>query len=95
MIVTSQPNPISALIQILFLICVVLGWVSSNLILFFEAYFSKNYKVDHIFIKKMKTFLIDTCPNTSKIDSFNGLLFKRCQERVFFAIDIVNLTCFN
>ena len=39
----------------------------------------------------MEGSLVHTCPNTSKIDPFNGTLFKRWQEIVFSAIDVVNL----
>ena len=39
----------------------------------------------------MKASLVHTHPDTSKIDPFNGTFFKRWQERVFFAIDLVNL----
>ncbi|KAL6314329.1 hypothetical protein AAG906_019031 [Vitis piasezkii] len=39
----------------------------------------------------MEASLVHTCPDTSKIDPFNGTLFKRWQERVFSAIDVVNL----
>ena len=39
----------------------------------------------------MKTSLVHTCLDTSKIDPFNGTFFKRWQERVYYAIDVVNL----
>ena len=39
----------------------------------------------------MEASLVHTHPDTSKIDPFNGTFFKRWQERVFFAIDVVNL----
>ena len=39
----------------------------------------------------MATFLVYTHPDTSKIDHFNGKFFKRWQERVYYAIDVVNL----
>lgn len=39
----------------------------------------------------METSLVHIHPNTSKIDSFDGILFKRRQKNVFFAMDIVNL----
>ena len=39
----------------------------------------------------MEAFLIHTRPDTSKIDPFNGTCFKRWQERVFSALDVVNL----
>ena len=39
----------------------------------------------------METSLVHTHPNTSKIDPFNGTFFKRWQERVYSAIDVVNL----
>ena len=39
----------------------------------------------------MEASLVHTLPDTSKIDPFNGTFFKRWQERVFFAIDVVNL----
>ena len=39
----------------------------------------------------MEASLIHTYPDTSKIDLFNGSLFKRWQERVFFVIDVVDL----
>ena len=39
----------------------------------------------------METSLVHTHPDTSKIDHFNGTFFKRWQERVYFAIDVVNL----
>ena len=39
----------------------------------------------------METSLVHTRPNTSKIDPFNGTFFKRWQERVYSAIDVVNL----
>ena len=39
----------------------------------------------------MEASLVHTHLNTSKIDPFNGTFFKRWQERVFFAIDVVNL----
>ena len=38
----------------------------------------------------MEASLVHTCPDTSKIDSFNGTFFKRQQEMVFLAIDVVN-----
>ena len=39
----------------------------------------------------MKTTLVHTRPDTSKIDPFNGTFFKRRQERVYSIIDVVNL----
>ena len=39
----------------------------------------------------MEASLVHTRPNTSKIDPFNKTFFKRWQERVFSAIDVVNL----
>ena len=39
----------------------------------------------------MEASLVHTHLDTSKIDPFNGTFFKRWQERVFFAIDVVNL----
>ena len=39
----------------------------------------------------MEISLVHTHPNTSKIDPFNGTLFKRWKERVYSAIDVVNL----
>ena len=39
----------------------------------------------------MEAYLVHTRPDTSKIDPFNGTFFKRWQERVFSAIDVVNL----
>ena len=39
----------------------------------------------------METSLVHTRPDTSKIDPFNGTFFKRWQERVYSAIDVVNL----
>ena len=39
----------------------------------------------------METSLVHTHPNTSKIDPFNGTFFKRWQETVYSAIDVVNL----
>ncbi|RVW47108.1 Retrovirus-related Pol polyprotein from transposon TNT 1-94 [Vitis vinifera] len=39
----------------------------------------------------MEASLVHTCPDTSKIDPFNGTFFKRWQERVFSIIDVVNL----
>ena len=39
----------------------------------------------------MKTSLVHTRPDTSKIDPFNGTFFKIWQERVYSAIDAVNL----
>ena len=39
----------------------------------------------------METSLVHTRPNTSKIDPFNRTFFKRLQERVYSAIDVVNL----
>ena len=39
----------------------------------------------------MEASLIHTRPNTSKIDPFNGTFFKRWQENVLSAIDVVNL----
>ena len=39
----------------------------------------------------MEASLVHTRPDTSKIDPFNGTFFKRWQERVFSAIDVVNL----
>ena len=39
----------------------------------------------------METSLLHTRPITSKIDPFNGTFFKRWQERVYYAIDVVNL----
>ena len=39
----------------------------------------------------MEASLVHTHPDTSKIDPFNRTFFKRWQEKVFFAIDVVNL----
>ena len=39
----------------------------------------------------METSLVHTRPNTSKVDPFHGTFFKRWQERVYSAIDVVNL----
>ena len=39
----------------------------------------------------MEASLVHTCLDTSKIDLFNKTFFKRWQERVFSAIDVVNL----
>ena len=39
----------------------------------------------------MEASLVHTHPDKSKIDPFNGTFFKRWQERVFSAIDVVNL----
>ena len=39
----------------------------------------------------MEASLVHTCPDTSKIDPFNGTFFKRWQKRVFSVIDVVNL----
>ena len=39
----------------------------------------------------MEASLVPTHPEKSKIDPFNGTFFKRWQERVFSAIDVVNL----
>ncbi|KAJ9680257.1 hypothetical protein PVL29_019539 [Vitis rotundifolia] len=39
----------------------------------------------------MEASLVHTRPNISKIDPFNGTFFKRWQEKVFSAIDVVNL----
>ena len=39
----------------------------------------------------METFLVHTHPDISKINPFNGTFFKRCQERVYSVIDVVNL----
>ena len=39
----------------------------------------------------METFLVHTHLDTSKFDPFNGTFFKRWHERVFSAIDVVNL----
>ena len=40
---------------------------------------------------QMEVSLVHTRPDTSKIDPFNETFFKRWQERVFSAIDVVNL----
>ena len=39
----------------------------------------------------MEVSLVHTRPDISKIDPFNGTFFKKWQERVFSAIDVVNL----
>ena len=39
----------------------------------------------------MEASLVHTHLDTSKIDPFNGTFFKRWQEKVFSAIDVVNL----
>ena len=39
----------------------------------------------------MKISLVHTLPNTSKIDPFSGTFVKRWKERVYSAIDVVNL----
>ena len=39
----------------------------------------------------MKTSLVRTCLDTSRIDLFNGTLFKRWLEMVFYVIDVVNM----
>ena len=39
----------------------------------------------------MEASLVYTRPDISKINPFNGTFFKRWQERVFSAIDVVNL----
>ena len=39
----------------------------------------------------METSLVQACPDTSKIGTFNGTFFKRWQERVYCGIDVVNL----
>ena len=39
----------------------------------------------------METSLVHTLPDTYKIDPYNGTFFKRWQERVYFAINVVNL----
>ena len=39
----------------------------------------------------METSTVYTHLNTSKIDPFNGIFFNRCQEKVYSAIDVVNL----
>ena len=39
----------------------------------------------------MEASLVHIRPEKSKIDHFNGTFFKRWQERVFSAIDVVNL----
>ena len=39
----------------------------------------------------MEASLVHTCLDTSKIDPFDGIFFKRWQEKVFSAIDVVNL----
>ena len=35
--------------------------------------------------------LVHTCLDTSKIDPFNGTFFKRWLERIYSAIDVINL----
>ena len=39
----------------------------------------------------MEASLVHIRPNTFKIDPFNGTFFKRWQENVFSALDVVNL----
>ena len=39
----------------------------------------------------MEVSLVHTHTDISKIDPFNGTFFKRWQEMVLFAIDVVNL----
>ena len=39
----------------------------------------------------MEASLVHTCPDTFKIDPFNGAFFKRLQEKVFPTVDVVNL----
>ena len=39
----------------------------------------------------MESSLIHTRHETSKIDPFNGAFFKRWQERIYSAINVVNL----
>ena len=39
----------------------------------------------------MEASLVHTRPDTYKIDPFNGTFFKKWQEKVFLAIDVVNL----
>ena len=39
----------------------------------------------------METSLVQTRPDTSMIDTFNGTFFKRWQEKVYSTIDVVNL----
>ena len=39
----------------------------------------------------MEASLVHTRPDTFKIDPFNGIFFKRWQEKVFSIIDVVNL----
>ena len=39
----------------------------------------------------MEAHLVHTRPGTFKIDPFNETFYKRWQERVFSAIDVVNL----
>ena len=39
----------------------------------------------------METSLVHTCPNASKIDRFNETVLKRWKDRIYSAIDVVNL----
>ena len=80
-------NPINALISIFkFPICFISGSISSIKFQILELLFN-NLKVDLI----IKTSLIYTCLGTFKIDPFNGIFFKRRQQRVSSTSDAVNL----
>ena len=39
----------------------------------------------------METSLVHTCLDTFNIDPFKGTFFKRWQENIYYAIDVVNL----
>ena len=43
------------------------------------------------FLELMETSLFHTRPDTSKINPFNEIFFKRWQERIYSTIDVVNL----
>ncbi|KAF8379797.1 hypothetical protein HHK36_029246 [Tetracentron sinense] len=48
--------------------------------------------VSEIYMDAAAMITAKSLPDTSKIESFNGLFFKRWQERVFSSLDMVNLT---
>ena len=61
-------------------------FVSFGLVICFHT-----LKTNNLEIFPNGSFLVHTCPDNSKIDPFNRTFFKRWQEKVFFAIDVVNL----
>lgn len=80
-------NPINALISICkFPICFISGSIISIKFQILELLFN-NLKVYLI----IKTSLIYTCLAIFKIDPFNGIFFKRRQQRFFSTSDVVNL----